>query len=184
MAYGMHDRALPTGESFGLEATDYYDPPRSTIANSTHIAQVAIDPMTGSIELERYVVVHDCGRLINPLIVEGQIVGGTAQGISGVLGEALHYGEEGQITTAGLFDYIVANATDIPEIRVYHEESRSPDTEGGFKGVGEGGVIGAFPALVNAIVDALSPYGVTITQLPVSPQDVVAMLTGATTHNN
>jgi carbon-monoxide dehydrogenase large subunit len=176
MAYGMHDRPLPAGESFGLEATDYYDPPRSTIANATHIAQVAIDPMTGFIEIERYVVVHDCGRLINPLIVEGQIHGGTVQGISGVLSEALHYGDQGQIATTSLMDYLVPTATDVPKMGVHHEESRSPDTEGGFKGVGEGGVIGALPAVVNAIVDALSGYGVKVTRLPVRPQDVIAIL--------
>jgi carbon-monoxide dehydrogenase large subunit len=178
MAYGMHDRALPPGEGFGLEATEYYDPPLSTIANATHIAQVAIDPLTGFIELERYVVAHDCGRLINPLIVEGQIHGATVQGIGGVLSEALHYGEEGQLTTTSLLDYLIPTATDVPKMAVHHEESRSPDTEGGFKGVGEGGVIGALPALANAIADALSAYHAKITRLPVRPQDVIRMLTG------
>jgi aerobic carbon-monoxide dehydrogenase large subunit len=178
MAYGMDDRPLPPGEAFGLEATDYYDPPSSTIANATHVAQVAIDPMTGFIEVERYVVVHDCGRLINPLIVEGQIHGAAVQGISGVLSEALHYGEQGQVTSTSLLDYLMATATDVPKMAVYHEESRSPDTEGGFKGVGEGGVIGALPALANAISDALSAYHGKITRLPVCPQDVIGMMTG------
>ena len=81
MAYAMHDRALPAGESFGLEATDFYDPPRATITNATHIAQVAIDPVTGLVDVDRYVVVHDCGRLINPLVVDGQIHGAVVQGL-------------------------------------------------------------------------------------------------------
>ena len=176
IAYSMHDRALPSGESFGLEATDYYDPPLSTITNATHIAQVAIDPVTGLIEVERYVVVHDCGRIINPLVVDGQIHGAIVQGISSVLSEALYYDDQGQAMTASLLDYLVSTTMDVPDIEVYHEESWSPDTEGGFKGVGEGGVIGALPALVNAITDALSPYGARITRLPVRPENVIAMM--------
>jgi aerobic carbon-monoxide dehydrogenase large subunit len=178
MAYAMHDRAMPAGESFGLEATDFYDPPLATITNATHIAQVAIDPVTGLIDIERYVVAHDCGRLINPLIVDGQIHGAIVQGISSVLSEILRYDAEGQAMTASLLDYLVSTTMDVPDIEVHHEESWSPDTEGGFKGVGEGGVIGALPALVNAIADALRPYDGKITRLPVRPQSVMAILTG------
>ena len=180
IAYSMHDRALPSGESFGLEATDYYDPPLSTITNATHIAQVAIDPVTGLIEVERYVVVHDCGRIINPLVVDGQIHGAIVQGISSVLSEALYYDDQGQAMTASLLDYLVSTTMDVPDIEVHHEESWSPDTEGGFKGVGEGGVIGALPAVVNAITDALSPYGGCVTRLPVRPENVIAMMRAST----
>jgi carbon-monoxide dehydrogenase large subunit len=176
IAYSMHDRPLPAGESFGLEATDYYDPPLSTITNATHIAQVAIDPVTGLIEIERYLVVHDCGRIINPLVVDGQIHGAIVQGISSVLSEALYYDEQGQAMTASLLDYQVSTTMDVPDIEVHHEESWSPDTEGGFKGVGEGGVIGALPAVVNAITDALSPFGARVTRLPVRPENVIAMM--------
>ena len=178
MAYSMHDRALPAGESFGLEATNFYDPPRATITNATHIAQVAIDPITGLVDVDRYVVVHDCGRLINPLVVDGQIHGAVVQGLSSVLSEALRYDRDGQVMTASLLDYLVSTAMDAPDIEVHHEESWSPDTEGGFKGVGEGGVIGALPAIVNAITDALSAYGGKITRLPVRPQSVMAIVTG------
>lgn len=180
MAYARHDRALPKGESFGLEATDFYDPPLSTITNATHIAQVAIDPVTGLIEIERYVVVHDCGRMINPLIVEGQIHGGIVQGTSSVLSEALIYDDQGQAMTASLLDYLLSTTMDIPDIEVHHEESWSPDTEGGFKGVGEGGVIGALPAVINAITDALHGYGARITRIPVRPDTVMSILEGKT----
>jgi carbon-monoxide dehydrogenase large subunit len=178
MAHSMNDRAMPKGESFGLEATNFYDPPFATITNGTHIAQVAIDPNTGLIEVERYVVVHDCGRLINPLIVDGQIHGAVVQGISSVLSEAFYYDEQGQALTASLLDYLVSTALDIPDMEIYHEESWSPDTEGGFKGVGEGGVIGALPALVNAITDALRPYDAKITRLPVRPDVVMSFFAG------
>ena len=178
MAYAMHDRALPTGESFGLEATDFYDPPRATITNATHIAQVAIDPVTGLVDVDRYVVVHDCGRLINPLVVDGQIHGAVVQGLSSVLSEALQYDPDGQVLTASLLDYLVSTTMDAPDIEVHHEESWSPDTEGGFKGVGEGGVIGALPAIVNAITDALSAHGGKITRLPVRPQSIIAIIAG------
>ncbi len=179
IAHSMNDRGLPKTESFGLEATNFYDPPFATITNGTHIAQVAIDPITGQIAIERYVVVHDCGRLINPLIVDGQIHGAVVQGISSVLSEAFYYDDQGQALTASLLDYLVSTAVDIPDIEVHHEESWSPDTEGGFKGVGEGGVIGALPALVNAITDALRPYNAKITRLPVRPDVVMSILTDA-----
>ena len=178
MAYARHDRALPKGETFGLEATEVYDPPLSTITNATHIAQVAVDPVTGLIEVERYVVAHDCGRMINPLIVDGQIHGGIVQGISSVLSESLFYDEQGQAMTASLLDYLVSTTMDIPDIEIFHEESWSPDTEGGFKGVGEGGVIGALPAVINAIMDALRPYDARITRIPVRPEMVMSILEG------
>lgn len=183
IAHSMNDRGLPKGESFGLDATNFYDPPLATITNGTHIAQVAIDPTTGLVEVERYVVVHDCGRLINPLIVDGQIHGAVVQGISSVLSEAFYYDDQGQAQTASLLDYLVSTAVDIPDMQVFHEESWSPDTEGGFKGVGEGGVIGALPALVNAITDALLPYDAKITRLPVRPDMVMSILTGAADGN-
>lgn len=145
MAHSMNDRAMPKGERFGLEATNFYDPPMATITNGTHIAQIAIDPVTGLVEIERYVVVHDCGRLINPLIVDGQIHGAVVQGISSVLSEAFYYDDQGQALTASLLDYLVSTALDIPDMEIYHEESWSPDTEGGFKGVGEGGSLAHFP---------------------------------------
>lgn len=180
IAHARHDRALPKGETFGLEATDFYDPPLSSITNAAHVAQVAIDPVTGLIEIERYVVAHDCGRLINPLIVEGQIHGGIVQGISSVLSEASYFDDQGQALTANLLDYLISTTMDIPDIEVHHHESWSPDTEGGFKGVGEGGVIGALPAVVNAVSDALCAYDARITRIPLRPESVLSIICGKT----
>jgi len=177
IAHSMDSRALPEGESFGLEATEYYDPPVASITNAAHVAQVSIDPVTGLVTVDKYVVAHDCGRVINPLIVDGQIHGAVVQGISSVLSEAMRYDEDGQLMTASLMDYLVATMSDAPDITVLHEESWSPDTAGGFKGVGEGGVIGALPAVANAIADALAPFGARINRLPLLPHAIVGLMT-------
>ncbi len=176
IAHSMDARALPDGESFGLEATDYYDPPTASITNAAHVAQVSIDPITGLVTVDKYVVAHDCGRVINPLIVDGQIHGAVVQGISSVLSEAMRYDEDGQPITITLMDYLIATAADAPDITVLHEENWSPDTAGGFKGVGEGGVIGALPAVANAIADALLPFGAKINCLPLLPSVIVALM--------
>ena len=176
MAHSMDPRALPDGESFGLEATDYYDPPVASITNAAHVAEVSIDPVTGLVTIEKYIVAHDCGRVINPLIVDGQIHGAVVQGLSSVLSEAMRYDESGQPMTGTLMDYLVSTAADAPDITVLHEENWSPDTAGGFKGVGEGGVIGALPAAANAIADALAPFGARINRLPLLPSAVIALM--------
>jgi carbon-monoxide dehydrogenase large subunit len=173
IAYSMDARELPAGETFGLEATDFYDPPAASINNATHVCTVAIEPETGSIEIERYVVVHDCGRIINPVLVDGQIHGAIAQGIGSVLCEAMRYDGQGQPVTTTLMDYLVPIAPQLPNIEALAEETWSLDTEGGFKGVGEGGVIAAVPALVNAIQDALLACGVQATRLPIGPETIV-----------
>jgi carbon-monoxide dehydrogenase large subunit len=179
IAYSMDARELPPGESFGLEATDYYDPPSASINNATHICAVTIEQETGLVELERYVVVHDCGRIINPLLVDGQIYGAVAQGIGSVLWEAVRYDEQGQPVTTSLMDYMIPVAPHLPNIEALAEETWSIDTEGGFKGVGEGGVIAAVPALVNAIQDALMPLGIRVTRLPFKPDAIVGSIEGA-----
>jgi len=139
VAHSMDARALPDGESFGLEATDYYDPQVAPTSNAAHIAQVSIDPATGLVTIESYVVAHDCGRVINPLIVEGQIHGGIVQGLSSVLSEALRYDQNGQPITVSLMDYLLSTSVDCPDMTVLHEETWSPGTAGGFKGVRECG---------------------------------------------
>lgn len=176
IAHSMDARPLPSGESFGLEATEYYDVPVTSITNAAHVALVSIDPVTGQVTVDKYVVAHDCGRIINPLIVEGQIHGAVIQGISSVLSEAMRCDEEGQPMTATLMDYLLATTADSPDITVLHEESPSPDTAGGFKGVGEGGVIGALPAVANAIADALAPFGARINRLPLLPSTIVKLM--------
>ena len=175
-AYSMNNQSLPDGEGFGLEETDFYDPPLVTMANAVHIVQVAVDPGDGRVEIERYVVVHDCGRLINPMIVNGQIQGGAAQGIGEALMEEMVYDETGQMQNASLLDYLLPTSLDVPDIEIEHIESPSIDNVGGFKGVGEGGLIGAVPSLLNAVGDALSGLGVNITQKPLRPSLLMRLI--------
>jgi len=169
-------RRLPTGMEPGLEATRFYDPYIGTAANATHVAVVEVDLDLCSITLTRYVVVEDGGRLINPMIVEGQAIGGVAQGVGAALLEELVYGDGGQLLTGSLMDYLIPTAAELPWVEVMHLEQPSPSTLGGFKGVGEGGTIGAPAAIANAVADALAPLGIEITELPVTPERLFRLL--------
>ena len=168
-AYAMNTFDLPEGESFGIEETDFYDPPLVTMANATHIAQVAVDAGDGTVDIEGYTVVHDCGRVINPMIVDGQVMGGVAQGIGETLMEEFVYDADGQVKTATLADYLLPSSVDVPNFQIAHIESPSIDAVGGFKGVGEGGLIGAVPSIVNAVADALSDLDVNVNTKPLRP---------------
>jgi carbon-monoxide dehydrogenase large subunit len=168
-AYSMNNRSLPKGEDYGLEAVDMYDPPLVTMANAVHVCAVAVDPDDARVTIESYVVVHDCGRIINPVIVDGQVQGGTAQGIGEALMEELVYDSEGQLLNANLLDYLLPTAEDVPDYQIHHIETPTIDAEGGFKGVGEGGVIGAVPAVVNAVADALAGLGANVNRIPLRP---------------
>jgi carbon-monoxide dehydrogenase large subunit len=171
-------RRLPRGVEPGLEATRFYDPYFGTASNATHIAVVEIDPSTWAVALRALVVVEDCGRIINPLIVEGQTVGGVAQGVGAALLEEIVYGADGQLLTGSLMDYLVPTAVEIPRVAVHHLDRPSPTTLGGFKGAGEGGTIGAPAAIANAIADALAPLGVAISELPVTPERLFRLIGG------
>jgi carbon-monoxide dehydrogenase large subunit len=162
-------KRLPKGMEPGLEATRFYDPYFGTASNAAHVALVEIDPETGAVQILKYVVADDCGRIINPLIVEGQVVGGVAQGIGAALLEEVVYDESGQLLTGSLMDYLVPTAAEVPPIDVIHLERASPTTLGGFKGVGEGGTIGAPAAIANAVADALAGRRIEITELPITP---------------
>jgi carbon-monoxide dehydrogenase large subunit len=175
-AYSMNNLGMPQGEEHGLEATDYYDPPMVTMANGTHVVQVAIDPEDGRVEIERYAVVHDCGRVINPKIVAGQVHGATAQGIGEALMEEIVYDDEGQHLNANLLDYLLPTAMDIPDLDLSHIETPSIDTVAGIKGAAEGGLTGAVPALANAVNDALSGLGVNITRVPLRPSYILDLI--------
>ncbi|MGH7333217.1 MAG: xanthine dehydrogenase family protein molybdopterin-binding subunit [Candidatus Rokuibacteriota bacterium] len=168
-AYGG-TRRLPKGMEPGLEATRFYDPYFGTASNATHLAVVEVDAATGEVVLHTLVVVEDCGRIINPLIVEGQTIGGVAQGVGAALLEELVYGPEGQLLTGSLMDYLVPTACEIPRVNVHHLDRPSPTTLGGFKGAGEGGTIGAPAAIANAVADALAPLGLEISELPITPE--------------
>ena len=177
VAYSMEARLLPEGEEYGLEAIAHYDPPTATVSNATHIAFVAVDPHSGLVAVERYVVVHDCGRVINPIIVDGQVHGAISNGLGQVLTEGVVYSREGQLLTASLLDYDLPTSADMPDLEVDHFETPSEITLGGFKGVGEGGVIGAVPALAGAVRDALAVLGdVDVNQVPLPPDRVLALI--------
>ncbi len=170
---------LPPDAREELAATKIYDPVFGTTTSATHIAAVEIDPETCEVRVERFVVAEDCGKLVNPLIVDGQVHGGVAQGIGVALLEEVVYDDQGQIHTASLVDYLVPSACEVPPMTVVHLETESPTTLGGFRGMGEGGTIGAPAAIANAIADALSPLGIEINELPVTPERLFRLIEAA-----
>ena len=164
---------LPTFAQAGVAVPDfaahaYQHPPTVTYSNAVHVAKVEVDVETGFVQLLEYVVAHDCGRVINPLIVEGQIHGGVVQGIGGGLFEELVYTDEGQLLTGSFLDYPLATAARLPTIVTVHLESPSPLNPLGIKGVGEGGAIAPAAAIANALEDALAPFDIRVTQTPVT----------------
>src|SRR5262245_8046691 len=170
---------LPKELREDLEATNQYDPFFGTASSAAHIAEVEIDPETYLVKVGRYVVAEDCGRVINPLIVDGQVHGGVAQGIGAALLEEIIHDQGGQQLTASLVDYLVPSAAEIPKIEVVHVESESLSTLGGYRGMGEGGTIGAPAAIANAISDALRPLGVEINELPASPERLFRLISAS-----
>lgn len=160
---------LPQGVAPGLECTEFFDPLYGTTANGAHLAVVEVFPATGAYRILKYVVVDDCGRLINPAIVDGQIVGAVAQGIGGAAYERLAYDEQGQLLSASFVDYLIPTAMEVPAIEIHHLETPAP-SELGVKGVGEGGTVPPNAVLAGAIADAFP--GLEITETPVTPEDV------------
>jgi aerobic carbon-monoxide dehydrogenase large subunit len=167
------DHGRPAGVDAGLEESFYFEPPTVTWSNATHLALVAVDIASGRIDIERYAIAHDCGVVINPMLVEGQIVGGSVQGLGGALFEEFTYDEEGQLLTGSLMDYALPRASDSPSMELFHHESRSPLNPLGVKGVGEGGAVAPPAAIANAVCDALSPFGVEFNATPVKPEHIV-----------
>jgi carbon-monoxide dehydrogenase large subunit len=169
-AYVPHK--YPTGLEPGLEATSFYDPANFTWPFGSHVAVVEVDPETGVIKLRRYIAVDDCGRVINPLLVDGQIHGGLAQGIAQALFEEAVYDENGQLISGSLMDYAVPKADDLLNFELDRTETPSPVNALGVKGVGEAGTIASSAAIVNAVVDALAPLGVKHLDMPLKPERV------------
>jgi carbon-monoxide dehydrogenase large subunit len=170
---------LPEGETPGLEAsTRLRSNAFATYSNATHVCTCEVDPDTGMVRLLRYVVSEDCGVMINPMVVEGQIAGGVAQGIGGVLLEHLASDPDGTPLATTFLDYLLPTATDVPTIEYGHVETPS-SMPGGFKGVGEGGAIASPAAVINAVADALAHLGVRITDQPLSPDRVRRLVEGA-----
>jgi carbon-monoxide dehydrogenase large subunit len=159
----------------GLTETGTYDPP-GTFSNACHVAIVEVDVETGRVAVEKFLVAEDAGRIINPMIADGQVHGGVAQGIGNALLEEIIYDENGGILTANLADYMPPTAHEIPPIELHHIETPSTNSITKAKGLGEGGAIGAPAAVINAINDALTPFGVAIDEIPATPQRIRAAL--------
>jgi aerobic carbon-monoxide dehydrogenase large subunit len=169
---------LPPDTEPGLEATSYFEPTNFTFPFGAHIAVVEVDPATGKIDLQRYVSVDDCGNVINPMIVDGQVHGGLAQGIGQALMEEAVYSEDGQLITGSLMDYNVPTADQLPTFELFRTTTPTPVNPLGAKGVGEAGTIGSTPAIVNALVDALAPFGVDHVDMMLRPEKIWRIIQG------
>ncbi len=176
-AFTAHN--LPDGLEPNLEATVVYDPPNFSWPFGTHICVVEVDEETGKVDVLQYVAVDDCGVQINPLIVDGQVHGGVVQGLAQALFEEAVYDEDGNPRSSTLADYLMPAASDVPSLTLGHTVTPSPTNQLGVKGIGEAGTIGAAPAVINAIVDALSHLGVTDVEMPASPMRVWSTIQAA-----
>ena len=165
-------KTLPPGMEPGLDATTFFEPSNFTFPFGAHVCVVELDAETGDVKLEKYVAVDDCGNVLNPLLVDGQVHGGIVQAVGQALLEEAVYDEQGQLITGELMDYAIPRAADLPWLETARTVTPSPVNPLGLKGVGEAGTIGATPALVNAVVDALSPFGVRHVDLPVKRERV------------
>ncbi|MCB0982188.1 MAG: molybdopterin-dependent oxidoreductase, partial [Ilumatobacter sp.] len=177
-AFTAHN--LPDGMEPNLEAHTTYDPPNFSWPFGTHICTVEVDTETGQVDVLQYVAVDDCGVQVNPLIVEGQVHGGVIQGLAQALFEEAVYDDDGNLKSGTLAEYLVPAASDVPSLTLGHTVTPSPTNQLGVKGIGEAGTIGAAPAVINAVVDALSHLGVRDMPMPASPQNVWAAINAAT----
>jgi aerobic carbon-monoxide dehydrogenase large subunit len=166
---------LPEGMEAGLEATATFKAPPFSWSNACHACTVEVDRATGVVSILRYVVSEDCGVMINPMIVEGQVAGGVVQGIGGTLYEHFVYDDDGNPLTTTFLDYLLPTATEVPTIEYGHVETPAP-TPGGHKGMGEGGAIGSPPAIFNAVADALALAGAHVDRTPLSPDAILRAL--------
>jgi carbon-monoxide dehydrogenase large subunit len=170
IAFASFGAGLPEGMEHGLEAVAYYDPSNFVWPFGTHIAVVEVDAETGAVDLQRYIAVDDCGNIINPMIVDGQIHGGIAQGIAQALYEEVVYDDQtGQLKTGTLLDYLIPTMNEFPEFELGRTITPSPTNELGVKGIGEAGTIASSAAIINAVCDALSPLGIKHVDMPASP---------------
>jgi carbon-monoxide dehydrogenase large subunit len=176
VAVGMPGFSMAGGPLPGLEATSHFTPDQSTYSNGTHIAEVEVDIETGQVTVTRYLVMHDCGTVINPMVVEGQIVGGVIHGVGNAFFERLIYDDQAQPVSTHFGEYLLPLATDSPNVEVLHMETPSPLNPLGLKGAGEGGTIAAIAALLSAVENALEPFGVHIAEAPITPQRIVELL--------
>ena len=176
---GLPGFALPGNLNPGLAAAVDYRPTGMTYTNGTHVAEVAVDPKSGAVRILRFIVVHDCGRMINPMMVEGQVRGGVVHGIGMTLFELMRFDDNGQPLAGTLADYLLPTVDVVPHIDIQHMESPSPLNPLGVKGAAESGTIGAPSAIVSAIEDALRPLDLRITELPILPPRLHALIRAA-----
>jgi aerobic carbon-monoxide dehydrogenase large subunit len=169
------DSGRPTGVDAGLEATYYWEPPTVTWSYAVHAAVVEVDIGTGQVSIKDYAIAHDCGVVVNPMLVEGQVMGGTVQGLGGILCEAIAYDDNGQMLSGTLMDYALPIAGDVPPMRVVHQHSRSPLNPVGVKGVGEGGAVAPPAAVANAVCDALAAFGVEVNATPIRREELAKL---------
>jgi carbon-monoxide dehydrogenase large subunit len=173
------DHGRPAGVDAGLEETYYFEPPTVTWSYAAHAAVVEVDAETGRVRIDDYAIAHDCGVVVNPMLVEGQIAGGAVQGFGGALLEAISYSPEGQPLATTLMEYMLPTAEEIPRLTLLHQHSPSPLNPFGVKGVGEGGPIAPPAVLANAIADALFPLKIEFNKTPIAPHHVIAALRSA-----
>jgi carbon-monoxide dehydrogenase large subunit len=176
MTSGMPGYVLPQGVAPDLEASSYFTPPQATYSNGSHVAEVEVDPETGLVTILNYTVVHDCGTVVNPMLVDGQIQGGVAHGIGNALLERMIYDDSGNPLTTNFGDYLMPTAETVPGCNIVHMESPTPLNPLGAKGAGEGGTIPAPAAIVAAVENALAPFGVSITESPILPERIVQLI--------
>jgi carbon-monoxide dehydrogenase large subunit len=170
---------MPPGESFGLDTTEFWDQPFSSVSAAVHVAEVSIEKVSGRVQVERYAIVHDCGRVVNPMIVDGQVHGAVLQGLGPALLERLVLDDAGQPLTTTLLDYTLPTTLDMPDIAMEHIETPALDTRGGVRGMAEGGTIGAIPVLVGAVNDALrtgAGHRGWLRSIPVRAEDLLRII--------
>jgi carbon-monoxide dehydrogenase large subunit len=171
-------KSLPKGMESGLAAESTFEPSNFTFPFGTHICVAEVEPETGKVEIKKYVAVDDCGKVINPLLVDGQVQGGIVQGLGQALFEEVVYDENGQLLTGSLMDYALPRAADLPRLKLARTETPTPVNPLGIKGIGEAGTIGSTPAVVSAVVDALAPFGVKHIDMPLTPQKIWLLCRG------
>ena len=168
--------SMAGGLTPGLEHTAHFTPDQSAYSNGAHVAEVAVDIETGEVKILRYTVAHDCGRVINPMVVDGQVVGGVAHGVGNALYEQLMFDDNAQPLTTNFGEYLLPMAADVPHVDLVHLETPSPLNPLGVKGAGEGGTISAIGAIIGAVEHALAPFGVKICEAPITPMRIVELL--------
>ena len=179
MTSGVPGYVLPQGVAPDLEASGYFTPPQATYSNGSHVAEVEVDPETGSVTILKYTVLHDCGTVINPMLVDGQVQGGVAHGIGNALLEQMVYDDDANPLTTTLADYLMPTAELVPGCEIGHMASPTPLNPLGAKGAGEGGTIPAPAAIIAAVENALQPFDVTITECPITPRRIVELIAAA-----